>query len=295
MRLALAWRSYAQHPAQPIQCAEAAHVDDAPPVWLAIHHDHRGAHHGALAYVDVIAPVADHNPVIMGRDRLRLFVRSPGERPSIHGHACHIHRGAGGAETHAVDAIAAIFLPALHAADGVALTVKSGADGTGVGAARTHQIVTDAALFQIAIADDMAAARHLHAMFGADAARADNAAFYAGCASAALTNRTFCHAVAQRVADRTFAQTSMTIRFAIRGVDLIKARAYDLAATELSVREGRLLSGAFVIGPQAGTWRILVGDDARVLDELVREHPEEAYDERFVERLRERQILGFAT
>lgn len=34
-------------------------------------------------------------------------------------------------------------------------------------------------------------------------------------------------------------------------------RAYDLAATELSVREGRLLSGAFVIGPQAGTWRIL--------------------------------------
>ena len=48
-------------------------------------------------------------------------------------------------------------------------------------------------------------------------------------------------------------------------------------------------------GVKAGTWRILVGDDARVLDELVREHPEEAYDERFVERLRERQILGFAT
>ena len=35
-------------------------------------------------------------------------------------------------------------------------------------------------------------------------------------------------------------------------------------------------------------WRILVGDDAHVLDELVREAPEEAYTEEFMTRLRER-------
>ena len=33
-------------------------------------------------------------------------------------------------------------------------------------------------------------------------------------------------------------------------------------------------------------WRVLVGDDARVLDELVREAPEEAYTEAFMEKLR---------
>ena len=32
-------------------------------------------------------------------------------------------------------------------------------------------------------------------------------------------------------------------------------------------------------------WRLLIGDDARALDELVREDPETAYDESFNERL----------
>ena len=35
-------------------------------------------------------------------------------------------------------------------------------------------------------------------------------------------------------------------------------------------------------------WRILVGDDAHRLDEMVREHPEEAYSEGFMDILRER-------
>jgi NAD(P)-dependent dehydrogenase (short-subunit alcohol dehydrogenase family) len=40
-------------------------------------------------------------------------------------------------------------------------------------------------------------------------------------------------------------------------------------------------------------WRILVGDDATRLDRLVREIPEEAYEESFVERVRNEGIFGF--
>ena len=40
-------------------------------------------------------------------------------------------------------------------------------------------------------------------------------------------------------------------------------------------------------GVREERWRILVGDDARRLDEMVRETPEEAYTEAFIERLRE--------
>lgn len=32
-------------------------------------------------------------------------------------------------------------------------------------------------------------------------------------------------------------------------------------------------------------WRILVGEDAKILDRLVRENPEEAYEPRFMEKL----------
>ena len=40
-------------------------------------------------------------------------------------------------------------------------------------------------------------------------------------------------------------------------------------------------------------WRILVGEDAHILDSLVREAPESAYDTAFAEKLAERRILGF--
>lgn len=40
-------------------------------------------------------------------------------------------------------------------------------------------------------------------------------------------------------------------------------------------------------GVREERWRILVGDDARRLDEMVREAPEDAYTEAFMERLRE--------
>jgi NAD(P)-dependent dehydrogenase (short-subunit alcohol dehydrogenase family) len=45
-------------------------------------------------------------------------------------------------------------------------------------------------------------------------------------------------------------------------------------------------------GVRANEWRILVGDDAVALDELVREMPGEAYDESFAEILTSRQIFG---
>ena len=41
-------------------------------------------------------------------------------------------------------------------------------------------------------------------------------------------------------------------------------------------------------GVRQQRWRILVGDDARLIDEMVREAPEEAYTVEFMERLRER-------
>lgn len=38
-------------------------------------------------------------------------------------------------------------------------------------------------------------------------------------------------------------------------------------------------------GVRAGAWRILVGEDAHVLDRLVRENPEQAYEESFMEQI----------
>ncbi len=39
-------------------------------------------------------------------------------------------------------------------------------------------------------------------------------------------------------------------------------------------------------GVRDNKWRILVGDDAAILDRLVRADPEDAYSEAFMERLR---------
>ena len=48
-------------------------------------------------------------------------------------------------------------------------------------------------------------------------------------------------------------------------------------------------------GVRTDTWRILVGDDAVSLDELVREHPAIAYDPEFIPHLRARGLFSFAT
>jgi NAD(P)-dependent dehydrogenase (short-subunit alcohol dehydrogenase family) len=46
-------------------------------------------------------------------------------------------------------------------------------------------------------------------------------------------------------------------------------------------------------GVRAERWRILVGDDAVSLDELVREHPTQAYSDEFVPLLQARGLFGF--
>ncbi|MDX1649707.1 MAG: SDR family NAD(P)-dependent oxidoreductase [Myxococcota bacterium] len=48
-------------------------------------------------------------------------------------------------------------------------------------------------------------------------------------------------------------------------------------------------------GVRAERWRILVGEDAAVLDELVRAAPEEAYEPSFMERLRARTAWGLGS
>lgn len=52
---------------------------------------------------------------------------------------------------------------------------------------------------------------------------------------------------------------------------------------------------AILDGVRADQWRILVGDDAFALDELVRERPGEAYDQSFIELMRARNIFNLAT
>jgi len=45
-------------------------------------------------------------------------------------------------------------------------------------------------------------------------------------------------------------------------------------------------------GVRAGTWRILVGDDAKALDRMVRAAPEDAYEPDFMTRLRAKGLFG---
>ena len=42
-------------------------------------------------------------------------------------------------------------------------------------------------------------------------------------------------------------------------------------------------------------WRVLLGDDAHVLDRLVRETPEDAYEDSFMERLRKEANWGLGS
>ncbi len=51
-------------------------------------------------------------------------------------------------------------------------------------------------------------------------------------------------------------------------------------------------AGVILDGVRHQQWRILIGQDARDLDRLVRENPEEAYEKSFVEKLNELKHLG---
>ena len=66
-------------------------------------------------------------------------------------------------------------------------------------------------------------------------------------------------------------------------------RFRDLAPTTATDAAATILAGV-----RAGEWRILVGDDVRVLDRLVRDHAEEAYEDTFFDRLGGAGVTGAA-
>jgi NAD(P)-dependent dehydrogenase (short-subunit alcohol dehydrogenase family) len=91
-------------------------------------------------------------------------------------------------------------------------------------------------------------------------------------------------------------------RFSGRGIDLDAASDEDvrqmLVAMADGFRDGAPTTAAeaariILDGVRTGAWRILVGADAHVIDELVREAPTEAYEPEFLQRLHERGAFGF--
>lgn len=87
-----------------------------------------------------------------------------------------------------------------------------------------------------------------------------------------------------------------------RGMDLAGASDDDIRLGVLAQAESfrddapmTAAQAATVIldGVRAGEWRILVGDDAHVLDRMVRETPGEAYERSFIERVRAQGAFGF--
>jgi NAD(P)-dependent dehydrogenase (short-subunit alcohol dehydrogenase family) len=90
-------------------------------------------------------------------------------------------------------------------------------------------------------------------------------------------------------------------RLAGRGIPVDAASDDDLRQLLTAMGEGfrdsapttaAEAAATILAGVRAGEWRILVGDDAHVLDRLVRDHAEEAYDAGFLQRIREAGILG---
>ena len=91
-------------------------------------------------------------------------------------------------------------------------------------------------------------------------------------------------------------------RYAAQGTDLSAASDEDIRNAALqraeSFRDAAPTSAAqaatiILDGVRANRWRILVGDDAHRLDDLVRADPTVVYEPAFMDVLRERQILGF--
>jgi hypothetical protein len=72
-----------------------------------------------------------------------------------------------------------------------------------------------------------------------------------------------------------------------KGLQLLGETFRDAAPTTASEAAAIILAGV-----RGGQWRILVGDDAVAIDELVRADPEHAYDPPFFDELRARGHLG---
>ncbi len=93
-------------------------------------------------------------------------------------------------------------------------------------------------------------------------------------------------------------------RFAREGLDLSGASDEDVRALVVAMAEGfrdnapmSAAQAATVIldGVRAGDWRIVVGDDARWLDEAVRAEPGTAYEPGFLARLQREGVFGTLT
>jgi NAD(P)-dependent dehydrogenase (short-subunit alcohol dehydrogenase family) len=91
-------------------------------------------------------------------------------------------------------------------------------------------------------------------------------------------------------------------RFAGRGLDVGSASDEDVRQLMVAMADGfrdhaptTAAEAATIIldGVRAGEWRILVGDDARMIDELVRETPGDAYESDFLQRLHDRGVFHF--
>lgn len=87
-----------------------------------------------------------------------------------------------------------------------------------------------------------------------------------------------------------------------RGMDLSGASDDDIRLGVLAQAESfrddapmTAAEAAAVIldGVREERWRILVGDDAHILDQAVRAEPEQAYERSFIERVREQGAFGF--
>jgi NAD(P)-dependent dehydrogenase (short-subunit alcohol dehydrogenase family) len=92
------------------------------------------------------------------------------------------------------------------------------------------------------------------------------------------------------------------VRLLAQGLDVSAASDEDVRQALLQRAEGfrdnaptTAADAATVIldGVRAGAWRILVGDDAVTLDEMVRAEPESAYEPEFMERLRSASVFEF--
>ena len=62
---------------------------------------------------------------------------------------------------------------------------------------------------------------------------------------------------------------------------------HDIAADDREQAATTILEGV-----RAGRWRILVGEDAQLLDQLVRDTPEEAYETTFADRMRAKGVMN---
>jgi NAD(P)-dependent dehydrogenase (short-subunit alcohol dehydrogenase family) len=76
--------------------------------------------------------------------------------------------------------------------------------------------------------------------------------------------------------------------------DLLRAGLEQLARDFLDKAPLSAAAAATIIldGVREERWRILVGDDAKALDQRVREAPEDAYEAAFMERLRRAGVFG---